>query len=113
MRDYALNRAIAAESIGTSFLTLFRNWRARRQVAVLAKCDNRHLKELGVLRDEVLWAMRLPLSQNSQLALEACAFMRERHGSKTIPGVLTADTFGFNNGSANLISSEKHFFLRF
>lgn len=50
MRDYALNRAMAAESIGTSFYALFRNWRARRQMAVLAKCDDKHLQELGIIR---------------------------------------------------------------
>ena len=79
MRDYALNRAMAAESIGTSFFTLFRNWRARRQMATLAKCDDRLLKDLGILRGEVLWAARLPLSQNPQLALEGRAFMRARN----------------------------------
>jgi uncharacterized protein YjiS (DUF1127 family) len=79
MRDYALNRAMAAESIGTSLFTLFRNWRVRRQVAALAKCDDKLLQDLGILRDEVIWATRLPLSQNSQLALEGCAFMRARH----------------------------------
>ena len=98
MRDYALNRAMAAESIGTSLFNLFRNWQARRQMAALAKCDDKLLQELGILRDEVLWAMRLPLSQTSQLALEACAFMRARQGSKTIQGVLTADTFGSTIG---------------
>jgi uncharacterized protein YjiS (DUF1127 family) len=79
MRDYALNRAMATESIGTSIITLFRNWRARRQMAALAKCDDKLLQDLGILRDEVLWAMRLPLSQNPRLALEECAFMRARH----------------------------------
>lgn len=79
MRDYALNRAIAAESIGTSFFSLFRNWRARCQMAALAKCDDKLLEELGIRRDEVQWAARLPLSQNPQLALEGCAFMRTRH----------------------------------
>ena len=79
MRDYALKRAMATESIGTSIITLFRNWQARRQMATLAKCDDKLLKELGILRDEVLWAVQLPLSQNSQLALEECAFMRARH----------------------------------
>ena len=78
MRDYTLNRAMAAESIGTSIMTLFRNWRARRQMAVLAKCDDKHLQELGIIRDEVLWATRLPLSQNSQHALEECAFLSAR-----------------------------------
>jgi hypothetical protein len=79
MKDYALNRGMAAESIGTSLFTLFCNWRVRRQVAALAKCNDKSLEELGFNRDKVLWAIRLPLSQNSQLALEGCAFMRARH----------------------------------
>ena len=33
MRDYALNRAMAAESIGVSFLNYFQNWQARRETA--------------------------------------------------------------------------------
>jgi uncharacterized protein YjiS (DUF1127 family) len=76
MRDYALNRALAAERIGTSFFTLYRNWCARRQMAAL---DDKLLHDLGILRDEMLWATRLPLSQNSQLAVEGCAFTRARH----------------------------------
>jgi uncharacterized protein YjiS (DUF1127 family) len=83
MRDYALNRAISAESIGTSLFTLFRNWQARRQMAALAKCDDRLLEELGISRGEVLWAARLPLSRNPRLALEECAFLRARHCSNT------------------------------
>ena len=79
MRDYALNHALATESIGTSLLTLFRNWRARRQIVKLVKCDDRLLKDLGILRGEVLWVVGLPLSQNPRLALEECAFMRARH----------------------------------
>ena len=76
MRDYALNRALAAEGVGTSFFTLYRNWRARRQMAAL---DDKLLHDLGILRDEMLWATRSPLSQNSQLAVEGCAFTRARH----------------------------------
>ncbi len=79
MRDYALNRAMAAESIGTSIFTLFRNWQARSEMAKLANCDDQILQDLGILRDEVRWALRLPLSQNPRLALELCAFMRARH----------------------------------
>ena len=70
---------MAAESIGTSLLNLFRNWRARSEVAMLADCDDRILQDLGIRRDEVLWAARLPLSQNPRLALEERAFLRARH----------------------------------
>jgi uncharacterized protein YjiS (DUF1127 family) len=80
MRDYALNRAMAAECIGTSFFTMFRNWRARSEMAKLANCDDQILRDLGISRDEVRWAARLPLSQNPRLALEGCAFMRARLG---------------------------------
>jgi uncharacterized protein YjiS (DUF1127 family) len=79
MRDYALNRAMASESIGASIMTLFRNWRARSEMAKLANCDDQILKDLGIRRDEVRWALRLPLSQNPRLALEERAFIRSRH----------------------------------
>jgi hypothetical protein len=79
MRDYALNRAMSSESIGTSIVSLFRNWRARSKMAKLATCDEQILKDLGVRRDEVRWALRLPLSQNPRLALEERAFIRSRH----------------------------------
>jgi len=79
MRDYALNRAMAAESIGTSLISLFRNWRARSEMAKLANCDDKLLLDLGIQRDDVRWALRLPLSQNPRLALEERAFLRTRH----------------------------------
>ena len=78
MRDYALNRAMASESLGTSIISLFRNWRARSEMAKLANCDDQILKDLGIRRDDVRWALRLPLTQNPRLALEERAFMRQR-----------------------------------
>ena len=81
MRDYALNRAMAAESIGASLLTLFQNWRAWSEMAKFANYDDQILGDLGIIRDEVRWALRLPLSQNPRLALEECAFTRARRCS--------------------------------
>ena len=78
MRDYALNRAMAAESIGTSLLTLYRNWRARRRIEKLASSGDAILRELGFTRDDVQWAMRLPLGRNPMLALEERAFRLSR-----------------------------------
>ncbi|MBC8038635.1 MAG: hypothetical protein H7X89_15615 [Rhizobiales bacterium] len=78
MRDYALNRAMAAESLGMSPLTLFRNWKARREMAKLANCDGEVLRSLAVTRDDVRWAMGLPLSRDPRLALEDRVFRRSR-----------------------------------
>lgn len=78
MREFALNRAQSVESIGGSLVTLYGNWRARCQTAKLATCDDQLLRKLAITRDEVQWALRLPLSQNSRLALEERAFMRTR-----------------------------------
>ena len=78
MRDYALNRSLAAESIGASLVTLYGNWRDRREVAKLARYGDKQLRDLGVSRDDVHWAMRQPLSQNARLALEELVFKRAR-----------------------------------
>ena len=78
MRDYALNHALATESIGTSLLTLFRNWQARRELARLKYSNNPALK--GITEDEIQWALRLPLRDNPRLALENLRFQRSRFG---------------------------------
>ena len=43
----------------------YRNWTARRQIRRLAGFDARMLADMGVTRDEVLWASKLPLSVNA------------------------------------------------
>jgi uncharacterized protein YjiS (DUF1127 family) len=78
MRDYALTQAHATGSIGFSLTTLFANWHARREVAKLETCDDRSLRQIGLTRKDVNQALRLPLTENSRLALDQYAFMRSR-----------------------------------
>jgi hypothetical protein len=78
MRDYALNHALATESIGSSLLTLFRNWQARRELAKLEHSNDPVLKGMGITQDDLLWALQLPLRDNPRLALENLLFRRSR-----------------------------------
>ena len=78
MRDYTLNRAIAAENIGASLLAPYRNWRARCRIEKLTICNDAILRDLGITRDDVQWAIRLPLGRNPMLALEERAFRLSR-----------------------------------
>ena len=78
MRDYALNRALAAESIGSSLLPLFRNWQARRELAKLEYGNDHILKGMGITQGDVRWALQLPLRDNPRLALENLRFQRSR-----------------------------------
>ena len=78
MRDYALTQAHASGSIGFSITTLFANWQARREVARLETCDDRTLCQIGLTRDDVHQALRLPLTANSRVALDQYAFVRSR-----------------------------------
>jgi uncharacterized protein YjiS (DUF1127 family) len=72
MRDYALSRAQAAEATGSAsmFGALIRNWRARRAVARMDRLDDHMLRDIGVTREDVIWAAGLPLTVNAALALE-------------------------------------------
>lgn len=80
MRDYALNRAQSAEATGafSLFGRLLSNWRARRALSRLDTLDDFLLRDIGVTREEVLWAEGLPLTVNSALALEERAARRQR-----------------------------------
>jgi uncharacterized protein YjiS (DUF1127 family) len=77
-----LNRAISLEE-GNGFSLIsrvWRNWQARRRVTDLSNYDDYMLKDIGVTRDEIQWAARLPLTVNAALALEERAFQRRHHG---------------------------------
>ena len=65
-----------------SLKRLFRNWKSRRQVKRLPDLDTRLLDDIGVNRAELDWAVKLPLTVNSALALEDRSYRRrkeERH----------------------------------
>lgn len=72
MRDYALHQAQIAGSLpGAGLLeNLVRNWLARKAVRRLEALDDHLLRDIGATRDDVLWAARLPLSENAALALD-------------------------------------------
>ena len=63
---------------GLSLSGLFRNWRARSKVRALHDLDDRMLADIGIRRDEVIWASYLPLTTNAALELENAAFRRRR-----------------------------------
>lgn len=63
---------------GFSLSGLFRNWRARSKVRALHDLDDRMLADIGVRRDEVIWASYLPLTANAALELEEAAFRRRK-----------------------------------
>ena len=82
MRDYVLNQAISQGEFGlVSFLRrMVRNWKAKRRIAALGSFDDYMLKDIGITRDEVEWAVGLPLTVNAALALEERAFRRRHNG---------------------------------
>jgi uncharacterized protein YjiS (DUF1127 family) len=86
MRDYALSRAEAAGvSAGTpQLLRLWNNWRARRALARMTHFDDYLLRDIGVAREDVIWAAGLPLCVNAALALEERSFARRRPLSRRI-----------------------------
>ena len=78
MRDYALNRAAAAEATGSLSLLwgLLRNWRARRAVSRLDQLDDHLLRDIGVTRDELERLSRLPLTADVQWERERLERLR-------------------------------------
>ncbi|MEM7635495.1 MAG: DUF1127 domain-containing protein [Pseudomonadota bacterium] len=77
MTDCTIQQVRPATS-GFSLAALFRNWRARSKVRALHDLDDRMLADIGVRRDEVIWASHLPLTENAALELEDAAFRRRR-----------------------------------
>jgi uncharacterized protein YjiS (DUF1127 family) len=82
MRDYALNQAISRGEYGVvSFARrLVRNWKAKRRILALGDFDDYMLADIGITRDEVQWAVGLPLTVNAAVALEERAFRRRQNG---------------------------------
>jgi len=82
MRDYALYRAESLGEFGIiSFARrLVRNWKAKRRIVALGNFDDYMLQDIGITRDEVQWAVGLPLTVNAAIALEERAFRRRQNG---------------------------------
>ncbi len=77
MTDCTIQLARPSTS-GFSFASLLRNWHARSKVRTLHDLDDRTLADIGVSRDEVIWASHLPLTANAALELENTAFRRRK-----------------------------------
>lgn len=77
MTDCTVQYARPASS-GFSLSTLWRNWRARSKVRAMHDLDDRMLADIGVRREEIVWASYLPLSVNAALELENAAYRRRR-----------------------------------
>ena len=60
------------------FLCVRRRWRLHR----MQHLDDHMLDDIGVTRDELEWAIRLPLRVNAALELHSCARRRRETGSK-------------------------------
>ena len=82
MRDYALNQALSRGEYGIVYFLrrVTRNWKAKRRIAALGNLDDYMLRDIGVTRDEVQWAVGLPLTVNAAIALEERAFRRRQSG---------------------------------
>jgi uncharacterized protein YjiS (DUF1127 family) len=80
MTDHAIARAGChdAVSIADWMACRYRHWKARGKVRAMQDLDDRTLADIGVRRDEVLWASRLPLSVNAALELEQAAYGRRK-----------------------------------
>lgn len=80
MRDYALNRAYSAGEAGRTslFTRLYRNWKAKRAITYMTHFDDYLLRDIGLAREDVIWAAGLPLTTNAALALEERSLSRRR-----------------------------------
>jgi uncharacterized protein YjiS (DUF1127 family) len=79
MTDHALYRATSFDDDkgSTFFPRIARNWLARRAVAKLDRYDDHLLRDIGVNRADVRWAMRLPLTVDSTTALKERVYRME------------------------------------
>ena len=57
---------------------LLNNWLVRRKVRALADNDDVILDDIGITRDEIDWARKLPLTVNAAIALNDRASKRRK-----------------------------------
>jgi uncharacterized protein YjiS (DUF1127 family) len=71
MREYALHHAQQTDQLsGHGIIAhLWRNWKAKQAVRRLQDLDDNILTDIGVTREEINWALLLPLSVNAALEL--------------------------------------------
>ncbi len=55
---------------------MLRNWNIRRKVRALIDQNNHILDDIGILREEIIWAGKLPLTVNAAIALNDRASRR-------------------------------------
>jgi uncharacterized protein YjiS (DUF1127 family) len=60
--------------------TWMRNWRSRRSIARLCSFDDAMLRDIGVTREDLRWAAKLPLAMNAAVALENRVFRQRQMG---------------------------------
>lgn len=58
-----------AEAPATMLQLLIRGWKSRLAVRRLDRLDNRLLNDIGVSRNDIDWALRLPMTSDAETAL--------------------------------------------
>jgi uncharacterized protein YjiS (DUF1127 family) len=84
MRDYILTQAASVNNshVFPGLRQLAANWSKRRRLHRLEDLDDRMLDDIGVTRDEVTTALRLPLSLDPIWELNRQSLARRSAGQR-------------------------------
>lgn len=74
--DRAEARIGLATRVGAMAFTLWRAYRGRRALRTLIEADDRMLRDIGVTRDDVRWALDAPATQDPTTYLRLRAVSR-------------------------------------
>lgn len=74
----ARNEIFSRNQNRTQISRLLHNWNVRRKVRALDDQEDHILDDIGVQRDEIQWAARLPLTVNAAIALDDRASKRRQ-----------------------------------
>tara|TARA_R110002020_G_scaffold50844_11_gene144001 strand:- start:7679 stop:8026 length:348 start_codon:yes stop_codon:yes gene_type:complete len=69
-------KAGLAARVGTALAGLLRAYRGRRSLRTLIEADDRMLRDIGVTRDDVRWALQAPAGQDPSSLLRIRAVSR-------------------------------------